>query len=74
MNMDPLLYDDINNLNAGNFEFRPNQITAVKNTIEQGFVSGLHMQIMGAGKTIIMLSLINNHYLISILLSKNKFC
>ena len=37
-----------------------NQIKAINNTIEQGFISGIHHQIMGAGKTFIMLNLIQN--------------
>ena len=43
-------------------KWRDNQKKAIKNTIEQGFKSGVHDQIMGAGKTYIILNLIWKHY------------
>ena len=45
------------------FDFRDNQKKAINNTIEQNFQSGIHCQIMGAGKTFIMLNIIYQHYL-----------
>ena len=44
------------------FEWRENQLTAINETIKQNFSSGVHNQIMGAGKTYIMLSIISKHY------------
>ena len=35
---------------------RPNQKMAVNNTIQQNFKSGIHCQIMGAGKSLIILN------------------
>ena len=43
-------------------EFRPNQIMAIDRTVQQDFKSGIHCQIMGAGKSIIMLNLIQTHH------------
>jgi superfamily II DNA or RNA helicase len=45
-----------------NFEWRENQLKAINNTIEQNFASGVHNQIMGAGKTLIILHSIQRHY------------
>jgi len=45
-----------------NFKFRESQKEAIQNTIKQNFVSGIHNQIMGAGKSIIALKLIWEHY------------
>ena len=42
-------------------EFRPNQIMAINSTVQQDFKSGIHCQFMGAGKSIIMLNLIQTH-------------
>ena len=42
--------------------FRNNQTKAIDNTILQNYISGVHDQIMGAGKTYIMLKSISNHY------------
>lgn len=42
--------------------FRKNQLRAIHETIRQKFVSGVHDQIMGAGKTYIILNLIWEHY------------
>ena len=42
--------------------FRKNQDRAIDNTILQGYLSGVHDQIMGAGKTFIILKLIWEHY------------
>lgn len=44
------------------FKWRENQLVAINETIKQNFSSGIHNQIMGAGKTYIMLSIINKHY------------
>jgi hypothetical protein len=41
---------------------RPNQLIAINNTIKQNWSSGIHCQIMGAGKSIIMLNLIQTHF------------
>jgi superfamily II DNA or RNA helicase len=51
------IFDDINN----NY-LRPNQKLAINNMISQGFKSGIHCQIMGAGKSLIMLNTIYNHF------------
>jgi len=48
--------------NIKNFNWRLNQTKAIENTIKQGYKSGIHHQIMGSGKTYIMLNLINKHY------------
>jgi superfamily II DNA or RNA helicase len=45
-----------------NTNLRPNQILAINRTIEQGFKSGIHNQIMGAGKSFIILNTISKHY------------
>ena len=42
--------------------FRNNQIKAINNTTLQNYISGVHDQIMGAGKTFIILKLIWQHY------------
>ncbi|ARF11867.1 type III restriction enzyme, res subunit [Klosneuvirus KNV1] len=44
------------------FNWRNNQIRAIKTTISQNFVSGLHDHIMGAGKAITSLNIIYEHY------------
>lgn len=44
-----------------NFEWRKNQIDAITNTTNQNFCSGVHNQIMGAGKTLIILNTISEH-------------
>jgi hypothetical protein len=44
------------------FDFRHNQKHAINNTVTQDFKSGIHCQIMGAGKTFIMLNIINKHF------------
>ena len=54
--------NDINNLDIISDYLRPNQKMAIQKTIEQNFKSGIHSQIMGAGKSIIMLNLIHVHY------------
>ena len=41
---------------------RPNQKLAINKMIEQNFVSGVNCQIMGAGKSIIILNTIQTHY------------
>ena len=41
---------------------RPNQKLAIDRMIEQNFVSGVNCQIMGAGKSIIILNTIQTHY------------
>ena len=43
-------------------ELRKNQSDALNNTIKQNFVSGVHNQCTGAGKTMIMMGNISNHY------------
>jgi superfamily II DNA or RNA helicase len=45
------------------FDFRDNQKDAINKTIEQDFKSGIHCQIMGAGKTFTMLNIAQQHYL-----------
>jgi superfamily II DNA or RNA helicase len=52
-------YDD----KIDGFNFRENQKDAINKTIEQNFKSGIHCQIMGAGKTFIMLNIIYQHWL-----------
>jgi superfamily II DNA or RNA helicase len=58
-------YDEIDDdleKNINNFNWRFNQIKAIENTTQQGYCSGIHNQIMGSGKTYIMLNLISKHY------------
>lgn len=55
-------YIDEDNYFDKKFTFRQNQLTAIDNTINQGFMCGIHEQIMGAGKTYIMLKLVSEHY------------
>ena len=43
-------------------EFRNNQIKAIDETILENYISGVHDQIMGAGKTFVILKLIWEHY------------
>lgn len=43
---------------------KPNQIKAIQSTISQGFKSGIHHQIMGAGKSFIMLNIVQTHWTI----------
>jgi len=45
-----------------NFKWRDNQKLAIENTIKQKFKSGVHDQIMGAGKSYIILNLIWKHH------------
>lgn len=60
---DIVSHDEHNITNdVNNFAWRENQLMAINETIRQNFRSGIHNQIMGAGKTYIMLSLINRHY------------
>jgi superfamily II DNA or RNA helicase len=44
------------------FDLRHNQKHAINNTVNQDFKSGIHCQIMGAGKTFIMLNIIDQHF------------
>ena len=46
---------------VNNFEWRKNQTEAIENTIRQDFKSGVHNQIMGAGKTYIIFNTIKKH-------------
>lgn len=61
-------YDNVDNINVpldeavNNFKWRNNQIEAINNTIEQDFKSGVHNQIMGAGKTYIIFNTIKKHH------------
>ena len=52
---------DDNQLNE-QFVMRENQKVAIVNTIDQNFKSGIHNQIMGAGKSYIILNLIQKHF------------
>ena len=45
-----------------NSYLKPNQIKAVESTITQGWKSGIHHQIMGSGKSFIMLNIIHKHW------------
>lgn len=45
-----------------NFKWRENQLKGIVNCVEQNFVSGVHNQIMGAGKSIMILKLIDEHF------------
>jgi superfamily II DNA or RNA helicase len=45
-----------------NFQWRANQELALNNMEEQDYTSGIHNQIMGAGKTFIILNAIDRHY------------
>ena len=45
-----------------NFKWRDNQSIAINNTITQKFKSGVHNQIMGAGKTYIIFKTISAHF------------
>lgn len=56
------LSDDENILDDVNDYLRPNQKMAILNTINQGFKSGIHCQIMGSGKSIIFLNTIQTHH------------
>jgi superfamily II DNA or RNA helicase len=47
---------------SDNKYLRKNQLIAIDNTIKQGFKSGIHCQIMGAGKSLIILKTINEHF------------
>ncbi len=44
---------------------KPNQTKAIEQTISQGFKSGIHHQIMGAGKSFILLNTISVHQAIN---------
>src|SRR3989304_9167947 len=63
-NIDNININNINNSNknAKVFAWWPHQITAINNTIKQGFVSGIHNHIMGAGKSNIILNTIWAHF------------
>lgn len=50
------IFDDIQ------FKLRPNQLKARKNMSTQDFKSGIHSQIMGAGKSIIIIDTIQQHF------------
>jgi superfamily II DNA or RNA helicase len=58
--------DEINDVKieeaVKNFNWRKNQLDAIKNTLEQNFSCGVHNQIMGAGKTFIILKTIWEHF------------
>jgi len=41
---------------------RPNQLIAINKMIEQNFLSGVNCQIMGAGKSLIILKIIQTHH------------
>ena len=43
------------------FSWRSNQLKAIEKVKEQGWISGIHNQIMGAGKSLIMLKMISEH-------------
>lgn len=45
-----------------NFSWRSNQIRAIENTVAQNFKSGIHNQIMGAGKTYIIFGIIQKNF------------
>ena len=45
-----------------NFSWRNNQMEAIANTINQNFTCGIHNQIMGSGKTLIILNTISEHF------------
>lgn len=53
---------DLNNQINDVFNWRQNQIRAINETIKQDFKSGVHNQIMGAGKANIMINLIGEHF------------
>ncbi len=53
---DPVVYDS-------NFKFRENQSIGLQKSEEQNFRSGIHNQIMGAGKSYMILNTIYRHYL-----------
>lgn len=55
--IDDIQIEDVIN----NITWRTNQIDAINKTIEQNFSSGIHNQIMGAGKTWIILNTIHQH-------------
>ena len=57
--------DDILDYFNETFEFRENQLDAINNTKLQNFLSGIHVHIMGAGKTAIILNLIYEHFKIN---------
>jgi len=59
-------HDTINDVKIeeaiNNFKWRKNQLLAIANTINQNFSCGVHNQIMGSGKTFIILKTIWEHY------------
>ena len=60
-------HEEINNKNQTErfnelFQMRPNQKKAIDETIKQDFKSGIHNQIMGAGKSYILLRTIAEHF------------
>lgn len=57
---DEIFYDCINT--DVKFEFKPNQIRGIENSIASDFASGLHSQATGTGKTIMMLNIMWQHY------------
>jgi superfamily II DNA or RNA helicase len=44
------------------FQWRKNQLDAINKVMTQSYKSGVIVQIMGSGKSLIMLKLINNHF------------
>jgi len=54
--------DESKNKDIKMIELRENQLDAINRTVEQGYLSGIHCQNMGAGKSIIMLNIIQKHY------------
>jgi superfamily II DNA or RNA helicase len=46
--------------NNPTFELRPNQIKALQKNKECGFISGIHIQVTGAGKSVIILKTISD--------------
>ena len=54
-----------------NFKWRNNQLIAIKNLIDQDFKSGIHCQVMGAGKTYIIWNQISEYYRLHV---NNKSC
>lgn len=57
---DGVIQDDIEEA-IKNFKWRENQKKAINNVIEQDFVSGVHSQIMGSGKSNIIFKSISEH-------------
>lgn len=61
-----IVNNDMNNVKieeaVKNFKWRQNQLDAIKKTLVQNFSCGVHNQIMGAGKTFIILKTIWEHF------------